>query len=316
MPVLGDYELLIQVEASSVNLLDGKIKNGEFKPVLPYKVPLVLGHDIAGTVVQAGARVTQFKVGDEVFSRPDDFRIGGFAEYIAVKESSLALKPGKLSMVEAASVPLVGLTAWQALVEVANVRPGQKVFIQAGSGGVGTIAIQLAKYLGAYVATTTSTTNVEWVRELGADLVIDYKNQDFEKILKGYDVVLNSQDTETLVKSLRVLRPGGKLVTISGPTDPSFAATLKAPGILKFIVGSLSAGVRRKARQLAVDYSFLFMRADGAQLAELAKLVDSGVIRPVIDRVFPFEQTPEALAYVELGRAKGKVVIEGASGRS
>ena len=232
-PVLREDEVLLQVHATGVNLLDAKIRNGEFKLILPYCAPFVLGHDVAGIVLRVGPRVRQFKPDDEVYSRPDDFRIGTFAEFVAVKEDSLAIKPKNITMEEAASIPLVGLTVWQALVEKAKLQPGQQVFIQAGSGGVGTFAIQLAKHLGATVATTTSTGNVAWVKNLGADIVIDYKKDDFEKILHDYDVVLNSQDAKTLEKSLSVLKPGGKLISISGPPDPEFADDIKAPWFMK-----------------------------------------------------------------------------------
>jgi NADPH:quinone reductase-like Zn-dependent oxidoreductase len=309
-PILRDDEVLVQVHAAGVNLLDAKIRSGEFKLILPYRLPLVLGHDVAGVVTEVGRRVQGFKPGDEVYARPDDFRIGSFAEYAAVKEGSLALKPKALSMEEAASLPLVGLTAWQALIEVAKLQKGQKVFIQAGSGGVGTFAIQLAKQVGAVVATTTGSANIELVKRLGADIVIDYRKDDFEQLLQGYDVVLHSQDAAALDKSLRVLRPGGTLVSISGPPDPAFAKGIGAPWFVKLAVRLLSAGVRRKAARLGLNYSFLFMRASGHQLREITGLVDAGVIRPVIDRVFPFESTNEALAYVEKGRAKGKVVIK------
>ena len=285
-------------------------QDGEFKSFLPYRFPLILGHDVAGVVVSVGSRVRRFKPGDEVYSRPDDFRIGAFAELIAIKEDSLAIKPETLSMEEAASIPLVGLTAWQALIEKANLKKGQKVFIQAGSGGVGTFAIQLAKHVGAFVATTTSTANVDWVKGLGADLVIDYKKDDFESILQDYDVVLNSQDSKTLTKSLSVLKPGGKLISISGPPDPAFGEEIKAPGFLKLIMRLLSSGIRQKAKRRNVSYSFLFMKANGNQLREITALIDSGVIRPVVDRVFPFDATQEAMAYVETGRAKGKVVVK------
>jgi len=309
-PALRDDDVLVKVHAAGVNLIDAKVKNGEFKIFLPYRLPLVLGHDVAGVVVKVGPRVRRFKLGDEVYSRPDDFRIGTFAEFIAVREDSLALKPATLTMEEAASIPLVGLTVWQALVEKANLKKGQKVFIQAGSGGVGTFAIQLAKHLGAFVATTTSTANVDWVKALGADLVIDYKKENFENILSGYDVVLNSQDTETLTKSLSILKPGGKLISISGPPDPAFGEEIKASWFLKLVMKLLSFGIRKKAKRGNIDYSFLFMKANGSQLREIAALIDSGAIRPVVDRVFPFAATPEAMAYVETGRAKGKVVIK------
>ena len=309
-PDLGENEVLVQVHAASVNLLDAKIRDGEFKAFLTYKLPLILGHDVAGTVVRVGPRVSKFKPGDVVYSRADDFRIGTFAEFVAVKEDSLAPKPKSLSMEEAASIPLVGLTAWQALVERANLKAGQKVFIQAGSGGVGTFAIQLAKHLGATVATTTSAANAEWVKKLGADIVIDYKKEDFETILRDYDVVLNSQDSKTLEKSLRVLRPGGKLISISGPPTPAFAEEISAPWYLKLVMGVLSRGIRRQAKQRNIDFNFLFMKANGNQLREITSLIDAGNIRPILDRVFPFAQTNEALAYVEAGRAKGKAVIK------
>lgn len=309
VPELRDDEVLVEVHAAGVNLLDAKIRSGEFKLILRYGMPLVLGHDVAGVVVKLGARAQQFKVGDEVYARADDFRIGTFAEFIPVKESSLAPKPTTLTMVEAASLPLVGLTAWQALVEMAALEEEQSVFIQAGSGGVGTFAIQLAKQRGARVATTTSTANVDLVRRLGADIVIDYKTQDFEDVLRDQDVVLNSQDGKTLTKSLRVLKPGGKLISISGPPDPAFGRQIAAPAALRGVLWLLSAGARRQARSRGVDYHFLFMRADGSQLREITRLVDAGAIRPVIDKVYPFASTNEALAHVEGGRAKGKVVV-------
>lgn len=309
-PELHEDEVLVEVHAAGVNLLDAKIRSGEFKLILPYPLPLILGHDVAGVVVKVGQRVRQFKPGDEVYARVDDFRIGTFAEFVPVKEASLALKPKGLTMEEAASIPLVGLTAWQALVERAGLTKGQKVFIQAGSGGVGSFAIQLAKHLGGTVATTTGTTNVELVRSLGADVVVDYKSQDFEAVLRDYDVVLNSQDGKTLDKSLRVLKRGGKLISISGPPDPEFGREIGARGPVRLVMRLLSSGVRRRSRRLGVGYSFLFMKASGSQLREITRLIDAGAIHPVIDRVFPFASTNEALAYVEAGRAKGKVVVK------
>lgn len=308
-PEVQDTDVLVRVHATAVNLLDSKLRDGEFKLILPYRPPFILGHDVAGTVVRTGSRASRFKVGDEVYARPRDHRVGTFAEFIAINEADVALKPKNLSMTEAASIPLVGLTAWQALVEVGKVKPGQKVFIQAGSGGVGTFAIQLAKHLGATVATTTSARNAELVKSLGADVVIDYKTQDFEKVLSGYDLVLNSQDPKTLDKSLGVLKPGGQLISISGPPDPAFAKEAGLNLFLKLVMRLLSRGVRKKAERLGLRYSFLFMRAQGQRLSEITSLIEAGVIRPVVDKVFPFENTGDALAYVETGRAKGKVVI-------
>ncbi|MGH8111461.1 MAG: NADP-dependent oxidoreductase [Rhodanobacteraceae bacterium] len=309
-PELRAHDVLVQIHAAGVNVLDLKIRNGEFKLILPYRLPLIMGHDLAGVVVRVGSSVQQLNVGDEVYAGAPDFHIGTFAESIAIKEDVLAHRPKNLSMEVAASIPLVGLTAWQALVEKAKLKKGQKVFIQAGSGGVGTFAIQLAKHLGATVATTTSTANVDWVRRLGADVVIDYKKDDFENILRDYDVVLNSQDGRTLEKSLRVLRPGGQLVSISGPPDPAFATDIGAPGFVKLILRLLSSSTRRKAKRLGVGYSFLFMKASGSQLRQITPLIESGAIRPVMDKVFPFAATNEAMAYIEQGRAKGKVVIK------
>jgi alcohol dehydrogenase len=309
-PEVLEDDVLVRVHAASINQLDTKIRDGEFKQILTYRTPFVLGHDVAGVVTKIGSRVKRFKPGDEVYARPADYRIGAFAEFIAIDEKDVAIRPKDLTMEEAASIPLVGLTAWQALIERANLKKGQKVFIQAGSGGVGTIAIQLAKHIGATVATTTSAENFEMVKNLGADVVIDYKKDDFEKILNDYDVVLNSQDAKTLEKSLRVLKPGGKLVSISGPPDADFAEAAGLSWILKLVMRFLSYGIRKKAKRGGVTYSFLFMRANGSQLGEITSLIDSGIIRPVIDKVFPFESIKEALAYVESGRARGKVVVK------
>jgi NADPH:quinone reductase-like Zn-dependent oxidoreductase len=310
IPDVRDSDVLVEIHAAGLNLLDSKIRDGEFKPILPYRPPFILGHDVAGTVVRVGPKVRNFKPGDEVYARPRDGRIGTFAEYIAINEADVALKPKNLSMEEAASIPLVGLTAWQVLVDKANLKKGQKVFIQAGSGGVGTFAIQLAKHLGAAVATTASAASADLVKGLGADIIVDYRKDDFEKVLSGYDVVLNSQDAKTLEKSLRVLKPGGKLISISGPPDPEFAREKGLNVVLKLVVRLLSRGIRTKAKRAGVGYSFLLMAANGEQLSRITALIESGVIRPVMDRVFPFEQTNEALAYVETGRAKGKVVVK------
>ncbi len=310
VPQVKDNEVLIEVHAAGLNLLDAKIKSGEFKQILPYKLPLVLGHDVAGVVMKVGKNVRKFRVGDEVYSRPADFHIGTFAEFITIDENDVAFKPKNLTMEEAASIPLVALTAWQALVEKANLYKGQKVFIQAGSGGVGTIAIQLAKYLGATVATTASEKSFTMLKQLGSDVLIDYKTQNFEDILKDYDVVLNSQDTKTLEKSIRILKPGGKAVSISGPPTPAFAKEAGVPWFVKIILSLISSGIRKKAKKHNVNYTFLFMRAEGEQLNKITALIEAGTIKPIVDKVFPFEQTNEALAYVESGRAKGKVVVK------
>jgi NADPH:quinone reductase-like Zn-dependent oxidoreductase len=309
-PEVREDDVLVEVHAAGLNVLDLKIATGQFKLILPYRLPIVLGHDVAGVVIGVGTRVERFRVGDEVYACADHGRIGTFAGTIAIREASVAIKPKTLSMEEAASIPLVALTAWQALVERAGLREGQKVLIQAGSGGVGTVAIQLAKHLGATVATTASAANFDFVRELGADLVIDYRKGDFASVLRNYDVVLDSLGGETLEKSLRVLKPGGKVIGIAGPPDAEFAKELGANIAVRLVMTLLSRGIRQKAKARNLSYSFLFVQANGQQLREFAALIDSGVIRSVLDRVFPFEGTGEALAYLGSGRARGKVVVK------
>jgi NADPH:quinone reductase-like Zn-dependent oxidoreductase len=307
-PTVGPRDVLVDIRAASINPLDKMVRNGEFKQLLPYKPGFTLGHDLAGVVTAVGTEVTGFKVGDEVWSRPRDLRIGAFAESIAIDVDDVAHKPETLSMAEAGAVPLVALAAWQALVDVADVQPGQKVLVHAGAGGLGSTVIQVAKHLGAYVATTASTRDVEKVRALGADEIVDYTQQDFADVLTGFDVVLDSLGAESLEKSLRVLKAGGLAVSVVGPPDPSFAVQLGKP-VLKPVMAVLSSRVRRRARKLGVRYAFLFMHASGAQLKTLAALYDDGTLRPVLDRTFPFEETLEAMAYVERGKARGKIVI-------
>lgn len=308
-PELRDHDVLVEIYAAGVNPLDSKIRNGEFKLILPYRLPLILGNELAGVVVRVGSRVVQFKPGDDVYARPSQDRIGTFAEFIAMNEADVAIKPKNLTMEEAASIPLVALTAWQVLIDRANLKKGEKVLIHAGSGGVGTFAIQLAKHIGATVATTTSAANIDLVKSLGADVVVDYRQEDFEKVLSGYDVVLNSLGKDTLEKSLKVLKPGGKLISISGPPDAAFAKESGLNWFFQQVMRLLSFGIRKKAKKRGISYSFVFMRANGEQLSKITSLIDDGIIRPVVDRVFPFAATSEALAYLEKGRAKGKVVV-------
>jgi NADPH:quinone reductase-like Zn-dependent oxidoreductase len=308
-PTVGERDVLVQVQAAGLNQLDEKIRLGEFKQILPYKLQLILGNDAAGTVLKAGEKVRGFKPGDEVYARPNQDRIGTFAERIAIAEEDLALKPASASMEEAGSLPLVALTAWQALIERGNLRPGQKVLIHAGAGGVGSIAIQLAKHLGATVATTTSSSNADFVRDLGADIVIDYRTQDFEQLLSGYDLVLDSLGGQNLEKSLRILKPGGKAIGISGPPDPAFARKAGLNPALRLAITALSSKIRRQARKLGVSYEFLFMRASGDQLRQISALVDDGVLRPIVGKVFTFDQTPQALQSLAAGGIRGKAVL-------
>lgn len=310
-PILEARDVLISVAAASVNPLDKMIRNGEFKRLIKYKRPFVLGHDLSGVVTAVGPAVDGFAVGDAVYARPRDGRIGTFAERIAVDEADVALKPTSLSFVEAAAVPLVALAAWQLLVERAKVGPGSRVLVHAGAGGLGSTVIQLARHLGAHVATTTSPATVELAKSWGADTVVDYTKDDFSRQLSGYDVVIDSLGGTNLEKSLDVLRPGGLAIGVAGPPDAQFAKQLGAPAPVGLVMSLLSRKVRRKARSLGVNYEFFFMRADGSQLAHLADLYDTGHLRPIVDRVFAFDQTLEAMNYVEQGKTTaGKVVIE------
>lgn len=310
-PNVREGDVLIEIHAASVNQLDAKVISGEFKMILPHKMPLILGHDVAGVVTKVGAATTRFKVGDEVYGcLPPTDRIGSFAEFAASDERYLALKPENLTFEEAASLPVVALTAWQAFVHIAKVEPRQKVFIQAGSGGVGTIAIQLAKHLKATVATTASEPSAETLKELGADIVVDYRKDDFTKILKDFDVALMSQDEASLAGAISILNPGGTAISISGPPDSAFARQAGLNVFFQLVMWGLSYRTRSKAKRAGAEYKFLFMQTNGEQLREMNPLFESGAIRPILDRVYPFEQTAEAMSYVGTGRAKGKVVVK------
>jgi NADPH:quinone reductase-like Zn-dependent oxidoreductase len=309
-PQVGARDVLVRVSAVSINPLDKMVRNGEFKQLLKYKPPFVLGHDVAGVVTGLGANVRDFKVGDEVHARPRDLRIGTFAEFIAIDQDDVAPKPRSLTLHEAAAVPLVALAAWQILIDRAQVKPGQKVLIHAGAGGLGSTVIQLAKHLGATVATTTGTATVELVRSLGADVVLDYTKEDFSTVLSDYDLVLDSLGGKNLEKSLTVLKPGGLAIGVAGPPDTGFAKQVGAPSFMGVVMTALSRKVRKQAKALGVRYQFFFMQASGSQLRELGALYDSGQLRPVIDRTFEFDQMLEAMAYVEQGRTTaGKVVV-------
>jgi NADPH:quinone reductase-like Zn-dependent oxidoreductase len=309
-PAIKPDEMLVQVHAAGLNPIDYMIPKGMFKPILKFQLPATLGSDLAGVVVEVGSRVTRFKVGDAVFASIFDLGGGSLAEFAAVPEHAAALKPVNLDFVQAASIPMVGLTSWQAFNERARLKPGQKVFVPAGAGGIGTFAIQLAKHLGAKVGTTTSTANVDLVRSLGADEVIDYKKQDFEKVLRGYDVVLGTIRGDGLEKALQIVKPGSNVVSLIGPPDAAFARARGMNFVMKFVFGLLSRKIIRLAKKRDASYSFMFMRPDGHQLAKIGELIEASRIRPVIDKVVPFVQAKEGLAYLEKGRAKGKVVVQ------
>lgn len=303
-------EILVEVHAAGLNPIDNMIPKGTFKPILRFQLPATLGSDLAGIVVEVGHRVTRFKPGDEVFASIFDLGTGALAEFAVVPESAAALKPPNLDFVQAASIPMVALTSWQALKERARLKPGQKVFIPAGSGGIGTFAIQLAKYLGAKVGTTTSSGNVDLVRSLGADEVIDYNKQQFETVLRDYDAVLGTIRDDAIEKSVGILKRGSAVVSLVGPPDAAFARARGMNAFMVFLFGLLSRKIIRGAGKRGAEYSFLFVHPDGGQLSQIAEILEAGRVRPVIDRVFPFALTKQALDYLAKGRAKGKVVVQ------
>lgn len=310
VPTLQPDEMLVEVHAVGLNPIDNMITTGMFKAVLKFELPATIGSDLAGVVKEVGSRVTRFKPGDAVFGSLFDCGRGSLAEFAVVPEHAAALKPSNLNFVQAASIPMVGLTSWQALKERAKVQPSQKIFIPAGSGGIGTFAIQLAKHFGAKVGTTTSTANVQLVSDLGADEVVDYKKQEFENVLRDYDMALGTLRGDALEKSVGILKSGGKIVSLIGPLDAAFATTRRLNFVLKFVFELMSRKIKRLAAKKDVDYSFLFVRPDGKQLGEIGELLESARIQPVIDSVFPFEKAREALEYLAQGRAKGKVVVQ------
>jgi alcohol dehydrogenase len=308
-PEPGAGDLLVRVRAASVNPVDYKIRDGGVKVLVPYSFPLTLGNDVAGDVEAVGPGVTKFKVGDAIYSRLDKDRIGAFAEYALVRETAAAKKPASLDYLQAASLPLVGLTSWQALIDLAKLQSGQRVLIHAGSGGVGTFAIQLAKHLGAHVTTTASARNHALVTSLGADVAIDYKTTRFEEVAKDVDVVLDTQAGDTLVRSFEVVKAGGVVVTIGGRPDAKFARAWGLSLPLVWILGLLNRKIDRLARQKNVRFEYLFMHASGEQLEKIGALVDQGAIKPILDKTFALDAAAEAISYVESGRAVGKVVI-------
>ena len=309
-PQAGPGELLVEVHAASVNPVDFKIRDGMLKMIVPFGFPLILGNDLSGVVQAVGAGVTRFRPGDAVFARMDKQRVGAFAEFAVVAEADAAAKPANLSHVEAAAVPLAGLTAWQALFEIGRLAAGQKVLIHGGSGGVGSFAIQLAHHAGATVATTVGARNADLARSLGADIVIDYHTQRFEDVVSGYDLVFDTQAGDIQHRSFAVLRRGGVLVSIAGKPDGRLVREFGLNPLLGVLLDFLSRKTLRLAKRHGVRYEYLFMHPSGEQLAQIGRLLAEGSVRTIIDRVFPLDQVREALAHVEAGHATGKVVVE------
>ena len=283
-PKLQDKSVLVEVHAAGINPIDNILHAGYLQQMLELSFPHIMGYDVSGIVVEVGKDVRSVKVGDEVFARPNQEDAGSIAEFARIHENELAIKPKNMSHIDAASVPLAGLTAWQALVTKGNINRGDKVLIHAGSGGVGTLAIQIAKYFGAEVTTTTSSKNKDLVKSLGADLVIDYTTQSFENKLSNYDLVIDAIGGDILTKSFKVLKKGGRLVSIKGQDTENLA------------------------KEYGVNFEWFFMSPDGEMLTELATLISQGTIKTVIDRTYPMEQEPKAFEILAKGRAKGKIV--------
>lgn len=309
-PEVGEYEVLAEIHAASINPVDFKIRDGKVKLLLKYKMPLILGNDFSGVVAKVGAKVTRFKVGDEIYARPRKSKIGTFAEYIAIHEEDIALKPKNLSFEEAASIPLVGLTTYQALADIMQLQKGQKILIQAGAGGVGTFAIQLAKIMGAFVSTTASEAGTNLVKSLGADEIINYRTEKFEEKLKNYDAVFDTLGGEILEKSFGVLKSGGKIVSVSGLPNARFGREYGSGFFKTLLFSALTHKLTVLEKKHHVQYSFLFMKPSGEQLRTIANYIEAGKIIPMIDRVYPFENAQEAMEYAETGRAKGKIIVK------
>jgi alcohol dehydrogenase len=294
-----------------VNPVDVRTREGKLKTLFKFRFPLVLGNDLAGVVSDVGSGVTRFNKGDAVYARVDSNRIGTFAEFAAVSEGAAALKPTNVTFEEAASLPLVSLTAWQALVEIGKLSANQRVLIHAGSGGVGSIAIQLARHIGATIFTTVGKRNVELVKRLGANIAIDYRSERFEDVAKDCDVVLENAGGDTLVRCFECVKPGGVVVSINSSTpSPEFARSWGLNPVIAFALRVLSRKTLAAARKHKARYEYFFVHADGEQLREIARLVESGAITPLVDKVFRLDEVRDALAYSESGRATGKVVIK------
>ncbi|GGD04044.1 oxidoreductase [Thalassobacillus devorans] len=286
-PEITDDQVLVELHAASINPIDWKLRQGYLKEKADFDFPIILGWDLAGVVAETGKNVTKFKKGDNVFARPDLTRLGTYAEYAAVDERLLAHMPENITYEEAASVPLAGLTAWQCLIDFSEIKDGDKVLIHAGSGGVGSYAIQLAKHFGAYVATTASGKNQDWVTELGVDRFINYQEEDFSEVLEGFDIVVDTIGGEVQEKSYEVLKDGGKLVSIVQPPE------------------------EEKAKELGIKAGFHWLEPEGEQLAKIADLIKKGKVRAVVGHQFDFseEGLKQAHELSETHHAQGKIAI-------
>lgn len=302
-PTIQENDILIQVKAAAINPIDKSIVLGNLQTMLPIPLPSTSAYDVSGIVVEKGNEVSNFEIGDLVYSRVPQEQMGTLAEYVAVSSFAVSKKPGNISFEEAASIPLAGLTALQAL-EYAGIKENDKVLIHAGSGGVGSFAIQYAKLKGAYVYTTTSTNNLEWVKELGADRVIDYKTEDYKGIAKNVDIVFDTLGQNYSLESFEIIKQGGIVVSVVGPLDE---ASAKIFGMANY---KLPEELAKASSDKKADYKFIFMHPNGVHLNEIKSMIEDEKIKPIIDKVYPFSKSIEAFTHLASGRAKGKIVIK------
>lgn len=306
-PVEGDVQ--IRVKAASINPIDWKIMAGKMKPLLPLKPPFVLGSDGSGIIEKVGSGVSDFAPGDEVYFRTGKDRMGTFAEKMNIRADEVAKKPASLKFEEAASIPLVALTSYQAFFEKADLQPGQKVLIHAGSGGVGTAAIQIAKEKGAEVTTTAGPSGIDLVKRMGADHIINYRETDFSATTDRFDLVFDTMGGDTLRKSFLVTKPGGYVVSIASLPTPDIAKQYGKGPLLQFMLYMANGSIRKWARKSGANYRYLLMHASGEQLQTIGKLIENGNLKPVLDSVYPIEQAAEAFKKQKAGHAKGKIVL-------
>jgi NADPH:quinone reductase-like Zn-dependent oxidoreductase len=309
-PVPGPHDILVAVRAAGLNPVDFKFRQGKLRAILRPKIPFVMGNELAGEVIAAGSDVKRFGAGDRVFVRVAKDRAGAFAEQACVDEVHAAHMPRDVDFTAAAAVPLAGLTALQALRDELDVKPGQRVFISGGAGGVGTFAIQIAKWLGAHVTTTASKRGEALVRSLGCDEVIDYTSQSISRAGRGFDAGFDLIGGNTLEQMFEIMKPGTRIVSIAARPEPQTAIKdLAGRRALAAMFWIISYGIRSRARRAAISYRYLFMHPSGTDLAQLAELIEQGKLKVIIDKTYPFANISEALAYLENGRAKGKVVV-------
>jgi NADPH:quinone reductase-like Zn-dependent oxidoreductase len=302
-PTVQANDVLIEVKAAAINPIDKSIILGKLKGLLPIPLPSTSAYDVSGIVVETGNKVSNFAIGDLVYSRVPQEQMGTLAEFVVVTNDAVSKKPGNISFEEAASLPLAGLTALQSM-EYAGIKENDKVLIHAGSGGVGSFAIQYAKAKGAYVYTTTSTSNVQWVKELGADRVIDYKTEDYKSIVKDVDMVFDTLGQNYSLESFEVVKTGGIVVSVVGPLDE---ASAKMFGMADY---KLPEELAKASSEKNAEYKFIFMHPNGAHLNKIKSLVEDEKIKPIIDKIYSFSQSVDAFTHLASGRAKGKIVIK------